>query len=385
MKTLAIFLTVVFLVPITVFAQDSRDLMAEYCEQNWKNDPSGCSEYAKDGRFTTPEPSHEPKGPEPASQEDVQTIRPSSEHQKFITFDVDSVLPILVVGSAVIVGIGVAIYVIIHKRGSAESTKVEQRHSSEHATTNEELESGKKNEQRKYQKLQKGEQKEPVRDKERQKGEPASESIAIGFGKEPVRDKERQKGEQNKERQKEMEAKRIFQEKAQRNESLYDPSDIESLEHDARIRIFYDRSKKDSKYWNDTNLIDRIRVRDKEIRDEIEIRQNLITFRISLEGGQNHKFAKMISGGNMEFWDHDSPGYLLQIHLSKPEEFVKLVMIKNMRYTFPQMSVYESSHTITGILLRKSPDHLDASSVLKKIVRNCCEEILEMGDILVEA
>lgn len=166
---------------------------------------------------------------------------------------------------------------------------------------------------------------------------------------------------------------------------LYNPELIQKIDDSISIRVFYDPIKKQKKYWESTDTIDRIRFRSKEIQDEITIKQNKISLRITTDQGTAKKFAQLISGGNYNFWDHDSSGYYFQAHLSIEEEFLKKIIIKHIRFCYPEMSIYESKLSITSFLPRKKVDYLTASEMLKRITSAACDEInQDMGSIIIE-
>ena len=166
---------------------------------------------------------------------------------------------------------------------------------------------------------------------------------------------------------------------------LYVPEQIEKTDDSVSIRIFYDAYRKNKKYWESTDTLDRIKFSSPEIQEELKIKQNKITLRISTEHGTANKFAQLISGGNYNFWDHDSAGYYFQVHLSIDEEFLKKIIIKHIRFCYPEMSIYESKLSITSFLPRGKVDYSTASEILKRITRSICDEInQDMGSIIIE-
>jgi len=168
-------------------------------------------------------------------------------------------------------------------------------------------------------------------------------------------------------------------------DDLYDSKQIDKSDDSISIRIFYDLARKNNKYWKSTDTLDRIKFSSPEIQDELKIKQNKLTIRISTERGSANKFAQLISGGNYNFWDHDSSGYYFQAHLSIEEEFLKKIIIKHIRFCFPEMSIYESKLSITSFLSRTKVDYSIASDMLKKITRVICDEInQDMGSVLIE-
>ena len=166
---------------------------------------------------------------------------------------------------------------------------------------------------------------------------------------------------------------------------LYVPEQIEKTDDSVSIRIFYDAYRKNKKYWESTDTLDRIKFSSPEIQEELKIKQNKITLRISTEHGTANKFAQLISGGNYNFWDHDSAGYYFQVHLSIDEEFLKKIIIKHIRFCYPEMSIYESKLSVTSFLPRGKVDYSTASEILKRITRSICDEInQDMGSIIIE-
>lgn len=166
---------------------------------------------------------------------------------------------------------------------------------------------------------------------------------------------------------------------------LYVPEQIEKSDDSVSIRIFYDAYRKNKKYWESTDTLDRIKFSSPEIQKELKIQQNKITLRISTEHGTANKFAQLISGGNYNFWDHDSAGYYFQVHLSIDEEFLKKIIIKHIRFCYPEMSIYESKLSVTSFLPRGKVDYSTASEILKRITRSICDEInQDMGSIIIE-
>ena len=166
---------------------------------------------------------------------------------------------------------------------------------------------------------------------------------------------------------------------------LYVPEQIETIDNSISIRIFYDESRKKKKYWESTGTLDRIHFHSKEIQEELKIKQNKISFRISTDHGDANKFAQLISGGNYNFWDHDSAGYYFQAHLSIDEEFLKKIIIKHIRLCFKEMKPHESKFSIFSILPRDKVNDQFASDILKRITKAICDEInQDMGSIIIE-
>ena len=123
----------------------------------------------------------------------------------------------------------------------------------------------------------------------------------------------------------------------------------------------------------------------REIQEELKIKQNKISFRISTDHGDANKFAQLISGGNYSFWDHDSAGYYFQAHLSIDEEFLKKIIIKHIRLCFKEMKPHESKFSIFSILPRDKVNDQFASDILKRITKAICDEInQDMGSIIIE-
>ncbi|MGY5152040.1 MAG: hypothetical protein ACW9XA_07210 [Candidatus Nitrosopumilus sp. bin_6a] len=369
-------LMVVFSSTLPAFSQiGSRDIMQEYCQKNWDTDPSGCSEYIVNGRFEIPQRSETPQ----------QTPTIPSQTSEIIKLSDDSIT-IILVGLAVIIAIAVVTFKIINNKNDKPS-KVKQVPNPviDDKKLQQKKEQHKQEEQKRWEQFQ---AEEKIRKKEYAKLE---EERAMEIKNERKLDKHQRKEEEIKRKEteekrklEEIEKKQILEEKIKNNENLYDPSVIESLSDSASVRVFYDLEKKDAKYWKETDILDRIHIKDSEIRNEIKIKQNKITWRISVERGGKHQFAKLISGGNIDFWDHDVGGYTLQVHLSKPEEFLKAIIMKHIRRSNPSMEIHDSSHSITGILIRQDADHHDASNILKRVIEKTCNELTEFGDVLVE-
>ncbi len=346
-------LVLIFLIPISSFAQESSSCPSGSYHglDNMGNDT--CRDIKTNKILSSL------SNPTPESKTNSH-----SSPSEIITFGDDSTPLILLIGLVVIGVIGISSFKIIEKNNL---NKQKQRE-----------EEVKLKEKERFEKIR--EEKLKQQEQEDKEGE----EVRLKMIEIQKRKRIKEETLQNELKQKETKEELEFQEKIKNQETLYDSESIESIQDTVSLRIFYDLGKKSSKYWNETGILDRIHFKDKEIKEELKITQNKITFRIFVESGEKHKFAKLISGGNMEFWDHDVGGYNLQIHFSKPEEFLKAVMMKHIRHSLSKVQILDSEYSISAILVRQDADYADASNILKKIVKSFCDEMLEMGDILVE-
>jgi len=314
-----------------------------------------------------------------------KTNLPSSPSE-IITFGDDSTPLILLVGLIVIGVIGVSAFKIIGKNNlNKQKQKEAKRKKDEEEKRIQRQEKEKLIEKERYKKIQEEQQKrQKQEDKEANEAKEARQRIIEEQKRKHLEEKELQNKLQNELKEKELKNELEFQEKIKNNETIYDSSVVESIQNIVSLRIFYDLEKKSNKYWDETGILDRIHFKDNEIKEELKITQNKISLKIFVEEGGKHKFAKLISGGNMEFWDHDVGGYNLQVHFSKPEEFLKAVMMKHIRFSLSKVQIHDSEYSISAILVRQDADYVDASNILKRIVRAFCDEMLSTGDILLE-
>jgi len=362
--------TLVFLIPTGTFAQESISCPsgAYHGLDNAGNDACRDIETNKIVEpLSKSMPESDPSLPE-------SKITSPSSPSEIITFG-DNTIVILLVGLVVIAIIGISAFKVLGKNNLNKQKQKENKKIKERIQREEE------------EKLKEKERLEKIRDEKRKQQEledREGEKARLKMIEMQKRKRIEEEKLQNELKQKEIQEEQEFQEKIKHNEILYDYTAIESLQDTASLRIFYDLEKKSNKYWNETGLLNRIHFKDDEIKEEIKNKQNKVTLRISVESGGKHKFAKLISGGNMEFWDHDVGGYNLQVHFSKPEEFLKAVMMKHIRLGLSKVQIHESEYSISAILVRQDADYADASNILKRIVKAFCDEMLEAGDILVE-
>jgi hypothetical protein len=368
-------IALVFLIPTSVFAQESL-LCPSGSYHGLDNTGNDACRDVKTNQIveSLPKPIPESKINSPSSPSEI------------ITFSDDSTPLILLVGMVVIGVAGISAFKIIGKNNlNKQKEKEAQRKKDKEKQRIEREKEEKLIEKERYKKIQEEQQKrQKQEDKEANEAKEARQRIIDEQKRKYLEEKELDDKLKNELKEKEIKKELEFQEKIKNKETIYDSSVVESIQHIASLRIFYDLEKKSTKYWNETGLLDRIHFKDNEIKEELKITQNKITFRISVESGGKHKFAKLISGGSMDFWDHDTGGYNLQIHFSKPEEFLKAVMVKHIRASLSKVQIHDSEYSISAILVRQDADYDDASNILKRIIYHFCDEMLETGDILVE-
>jgi hypothetical protein len=387
-------LAFVLLIPLTAFAQESLNCPpgAYHGLDNAGND--ACRDVQTNQIVESlPKPIPESK------------INSPSSLSKIITFSDDSTPLILLVGMVVIGVVGISAFKIIGKNNLNKQKQKEVKKTKERIKKDkqknleEEFRLKKIHDERQKHQEQEDREGDKIRqyiieEQKRKKNMKKEQTLPtnkalLDWINEDKRQKEVKEEKEKKAKEKENKKQEIideeeFQEKIKNNETLYDYAVVESIQDTASLRIFYDSEKKSTKYWNETGLLDRIHFKDEEIKEELKITQNKITMRISVESGGKHKFAKLISGGSMDFWDHDIGGYNLQIHFSKPEEFLKAVMMKHIRASLSKVQIHDSEYSISAILVRQDADYDDASNILKRIIHHFCDEMLETGDILVE-
>jgi hypothetical protein len=161
-----------------------------------------------------------------------------------------------------------------------------------------------------------------------------------------------------------------------------DFKEIDKSVDNITLHIFYDEQKREKTYSIPLVLEDHEYNKEK-FEADLKVKQNRIGFKILADKGDKNKFAKMISSGNFDFYDHDSTGYYLQVTLAVDETFLMNLIIKQVRHCYPKMSIFRSKYTITGFLPRVTIDYEDASNVLKRIVKESYNSMENLGHVVV--
>ena len=154
---------------------------------------------------------------------------------------------------------------------------------------------------------------------------------------------------QNKEQKKISQKKKIAK-KIEKQERLYDPSIIKSISDYVALRIFYDFEKKKKAYWKSTDFINRIEIREKEMKEELEIKQNIVTLKIDWTAGEKERIETLNAGGVMDHHPFDAPTYNLRISLTVEEQYLVKKIMSLIRKSFPKMTVFENKLGISAFL-----------------------------------
>ena len=188
---------------------------------------------------------------------------------------------------------------------------------------------------------------------------------------------------QNKEQKKISQKKKIAK-KIEKQESLYDPSIIKSISDYVILRIFYDFEKKKKAYWKSTDFINRIEIREKAMKEELEIKQNTVKLKIDWTAGEKERIERLNAGGVMEHRPFDAPTYNLRISLTVEEQYLVKKIMSLIRKSFPKMTVFENKLGISAFLEDQNYEEVYSKRIIQKITQSTCEEFENIGDVLID-
>ena len=95
-----------------------------------------------------------------------------------------------------------------------------------------------------------------------------------------------------------------------------------------------------------------------------------IHFGITAFQGED-KFAKMVSGGNFDFYDNDAPAYILQIKFDGINEKLQETLVNVIRSTFPKkFQIFPSNYSIGAYWINDLITEENASFYLRRIIEN---------------
>lgn len=114
----------------------------------------------------------------------------------------------------------------------------------------------------------------------------------------------------------------------------------------------------------------------RKVTTETKITSNTIDVFVELDNG-GRKFAKLISQGNYDFWDHDPGGIMLKAHFRYSQEETLDLTTKALRLT-RKFHILPGNYTISCFQQRLSPTEQDVEDLL----RVACEKIKEKLSIL---
>ena len=83
------------------------------------------------------------------------------------------------------------------------------------------------------------------------------------------------------------------------------------------------------------------------------------------------KFAKMVSGGNFDFYDNDAPAYILNIKFDEINKNLQDTLISVIRRTFPKkFQIFPSNYSIGAYWINDLITEENASYYLRRIIEN---------------
>ena len=83
------------------------------------------------------------------------------------------------------------------------------------------------------------------------------------------------------------------------------------------------------------------------------------------------KFAKMVSGGNFDFYDNDSPAYILRIKFDEIDKDLQEKFIGIIRRTFPRkFQIFPTNYSIGAYWINDLITEENASYYLRRIIKN---------------
>ena len=83
------------------------------------------------------------------------------------------------------------------------------------------------------------------------------------------------------------------------------------------------------------------------------------------------KFAKMVSGGNFDFYDNDAPAYILNIKFDEINKNLQDTLVSVIRRTFPKkFQIFPSNYSIGAYWINDLITEENASYYLRRIIEN---------------
>jgi hypothetical protein len=130
----------------------------------------------------------------------------------------------------------------------------------------------------------------------------------------------------------------------------------------------YDENKKHLiEYVGTIASIDSIRTKPKLFLDSIS--GNIHLEMLAFMGEE--KFAKMVSGGNFDFYDNDSPAYILRIKFDEIDSDFQEKFISIIRRTFPRkFQIFPTNYSIGAYWINDLITEENASYYLRRILEN---------------
>ena len=195
--------------------------------------------------------------------------------------------------------------------------------------------------------------------------------------------KEELKDLDRKEKEKITQKKKLAK-KIENKERLYDPSIIKSISDEVSLRIFYNPEKKENAYFHFTDFINRIEIREEEMKKEIKITQNIVNLSIRYTSGDEYRIETLNAGGVMDHHPFDAPAYNLRISITVEEQYLIKKIMSLIRSSFPKMSAMDGKLGISAFLEDQNYDEEYSRRIIQQITRRTCEEFEKLGEVLIE-
>ena len=149
------------------------------------------------------------------------------------------------------------------------------------------------------------------------------------------------------------------------------------------LQIFYDIEKKKNAYWKSTEFIDRMESNEEKIREEIEIKENLVNiwtnyYEIDVEIEKEKR-----GGGPNDHLIYDEIGHSLQIRVEKKEEYLIKKIISIIKLTFPKMGIFATNLEIFASASDEYQNYDEEYSrrIIKTMTQRLCEEFEKLGEV----
>lgn len=178
--------------------------------------------------------------------------------------------------------------------------------------------------------------------------------------------------------------KKIIEKKIENKERLYDPNIIKLILDEVSLIIFYDLEKKQNAYFNYTDFINRIEIREEKMKEEIKIPQNMVSLSIRYTEGDKERVAMGRSGGLMDFPSYDPPGYNLRIQVDREEQYLVKRIMSLIKSSFPKMAISDSNFGISAFLEDQNYTEEYSRRIIQKVTQRTCEEFEKLGDVLID-
>ena len=184
--------------------------------------------------------------------------------------------------------------------------------------------------------------------------------------------------------QKKISEKKKIVKKIENQERLYDPNRIKSISDYVSLRIFYDLEMKKKAYWKSTDFINRIEIREKDWKEELNIGQNIVKLKINWTAGEKERIETLNAGGVMEHHPFDAPTYNLVITIAKEEQYLIKKIMSLVKASFPKMSVFQNKSGISAYLEDQNYDEAYSRRMIQTTTRRICEEFEKLGDVMID-